>query len=676
MRIWDKWRLQKKLLAFLFLLSVCFVAFFIFLSVSLIRQADIHAQKITDTVNITKAARRASTALNDGWFQLIKATSINDPSQLKALRTYWSNFQGDILEVDLFVKALTFGTESESFKTQFSGLDYKEWQRRGLDSQIIIHEVLGDFFTQRRIAKSFKAFSRHGNAAIRLRRLTLNEALLGKKPDVNRKKNISKELNLAKVAFERTLPSLNYLESDAELLITALAKNIKKSEIRTLLIVLTICFFALSTMILFAWFFLRNTVVAPIQKLLGLIHKMGDGDLRVRALVETTDEIGQFADSFNKMGERLQATTVSKEYIDNIVSSLPNALFIADNNGKIMSMNNSAFKLIKVPIDTPYEKGLSTILPLLKNCQHGNVANWLLGKFSTHSKEITLMDAMGKEIPILFCVSPLSENMDGVICVAQDISEMNALRKKMKSQELQMIHTGRLSSLGEMSAGIAHEINQPLAIMRTWMDIMKNKLSSGKLSPTEGENMLEKSLKQIDRATNIIEHMRTFARAGDEIKLEEVDLKSPVLSAYSMFKEQFRLNKIQVDTQFSEFMPKVTMNSLSFEQVVVNLLSNARHAVTSNAKAKGASFQKRIKLAIFEDKPSNAVVFEVSDNGAGMDQKTIERCLDPFFTTKSTKDGTGLGLSISHGIIQAMNGQIEVSSDPGKGSTFRIYLKA
>ncbi|MDM8535278.1 ATP-binding protein [Desulfobacterales bacterium HSG17] len=255
----------------------------------------------------------------------------------------------------------------------------------------------------------------------------------------------------------------------------------------------------------------------------------------------------------------------------------------------------------------------------------------------------------------------------------KEMEERKKAETILQEKQVQLIHAGRLASLGEMATGMAHELNQPLSIIRLQAESLKLLLiKTGCLQP-EFDDMLKSVIRAVDRAAEIIEHMRGFARAngGDQ---NEINLTEPVNSSLSFFKEQFRHHGILVTTEYEDDLPEVTADSQQFEQIMVNFLSNARYAVDKQGEQEKKDYQKQIILRLFYDKSENAIILEIKDNGIGMTQEEKEQCVDPFFTTKEVNEGTGLGLSIVYGIIREFNGNLKITSEKGVGTIMQVII--
>lgn len=247
---------------------------------------------------------------------------------------------------------------------------------------------------------------------------------------------------------------------------------------------------------------------------------------------------------------------------------------------------------------------------------------------------------------------------------------------EVKEKQAQLAHSGRLASLGEMSTGIAHELNQPLAIIRAQAEVLKTS------SPDEEgffdylSDGIQLIMMEVDRAAEIIEHMRGFARKRI-VYNEATQIVFPLQRSLVFFNEQFKNNDIELTTSIEEDLPCVNFNPQQFEQIVVNFLSNAQYAVNTRAEElQGKEYQRLIQLRVYSNLDTHSVVFEVEDNGIGMTPDEVDRCLEPFYTTKPVGQGTGLGLSIVHGIITDYKGSLSISSRKESGTIMQVTLPA
>jgi histidine kinase len=240
--------------------------------------------------------------------------------------------------------------------------------------------------------------------------------------------------------------------------------------------------------------------------------------------------------------------------------------------------------------------------------------------------------------------------------------------------EQQLIQASKMTTLGEMATGVAHELNQPLSVMKTASSFMLKKFSAQQaINPDVFENMLRKIDANVDRATNIIQHMRQFARKS-EADLEPVDVNQTLHLALEIFSEQLKLRGIQIEKQLETDLPRVQANASRLEQVFINLLLNARDAIEEQwgdkTNGSGARADKTISL-ITRSEPG-FVTAMVCDTGTGIPAVIKEKIFEPFFTTKTVGKGTGLGLSISYGIMQQCAGTIQADHREGGGTCFTL----
>jgi len=244
------------------------------------------------------------------------------------------------------------------------------------------------------------------------------------------------------------------------------------------------------------------------------------------------------------------------------------------------------------------------------------------------------------------------------------------ITKRLETEQ-QLIQAGKMATLGEMASGIAHELNQPLSVIKTASSFIIKKLT--KNEHIEAEillTMLSKTDSNVDRATRIINHMRQFARKSD-MELERVKLNDILKNAFEIFSQQLKLREIEVIWNMEENLPFIKADPSRLEQVFINLLLNARDAIEAlHQSSPHRPTDKRIVLTTSYDE--NKVTVEVCDTGAGIPKHLLNKIFEPFFTTKEVGKGTGLGLSISYGIIRECGGEIRVKSEQDKGACFII----
>jgi signal transduction histidine kinase len=263
--------------------------------------------------------------------------------------------------------------------------------------------------------------------------------------------------------------------------------------------------------------------------------------------------------------------------------------------------------------------------------------------------------------------------------VAVLLGRLRRTERDLREKQAQIVHAGRLTAMGEMATGIAHELNQPLAIIRVAADGLNAWFAKNRPEGGMEVKAARKIAEQTGRAAAIIDHMRAFARAesGPSGPADPIDPAEPVSRALSFFREQFRIRGIRLAVELGEDLPPVPVPEQKLEQIVVNLLSNARHAVEAvgNGGERGDSkSEKWVAVRLYSDSEADEVTLEVADNGEGMSPEVGDRCMEPFFTTKGVGEGTGLGLSIVHGIAREFGMTVAVESAEGEGAVFRVGM--
>lgn len=254
-----------------------------------------------------------------------------------------------------------------------------------------------------------------------------------------------------------------------------------------------------------------------------------------------------------------------------------------------------------------------------------------------------------------------------------DITNVKKIRVELEEKQAQLIHSGRLASLGELAAGVAHELNQPLQIIMAQAEVLKIMMRKSNALDNDVKEDLDTIIEEVSRASEIISHMRDFSRLDYKVS-GEVDLTESIEKSLMFFRKQFKNHNIALTINYGDNLPGVELNPQRFEQVVVNFMSNARHAVNSRAGTEEASYQKEISINLYESRDQNALIFEVKDNGTGMTEEEKNHCTDPFYTTKEVSEGTGLGLSIVNGIVKEFNGHLEIESKLDIGTTMRVVI--
>jgi C4-dicarboxylate-specific signal transduction histidine kinase len=241
---------------------------------------------------------------------------------------------------------------------------------------------------------------------------------------------------------------------------------------------------------------------------------------------------------------------------------------------------------------------------------------------------------------------------------------------KIRNRELNLYHEDRLTALGTLAAGIAHELNQPLNTIRVVTEgLLFGRDEGWPLDPEELYESMELISRQVMRMDKVIQSVRNFSREDGGQAVENVNANEAIGNVFSIIGRQIEAHGIRVEKDLDPELPPLRANLNELEQVLMNLVVNARQALDESTR----DFKV---LGIRTEGRDGLVRIEVSDNGVGIPEPLIGKIFEPFFTTKGVGKGTGLGLSISQSIVSKFGGRIEARNNPGGGATFRITAEA
>src|SRR5881296_714747 len=262
----------------------------------------------------------------------------------------------------------------------------------------------------------------------------------------------------------------------------------------------------------------------------------------------------------------------------------------------------------------------------------------------------------------------LEDSRKAMIHIMDDLrdttNEIQRREQELREKQEQLVQAAKLATLGELTTGVAHELNNPLNNIGLFVGNAVDLLELAVMEKGPIIRELRHAMQQVRKATEIISHLRTFGRAAP-VSRELIVLRQVIERALSLMREQLRLREVEITLDLGPDEPVVVGNAIQLEQVFINLLTNARDAVADSPR-------KAIRIS--GSVGSTAVEVAVADTGHGIPAELKGRIFDPFFTTKGVGKGTGLGLSITYGIIKEHGGTISVVSPPGEGATFLIHL--
>lgn len=362
---------------------------------------------------------------------------------------------------------------------------------------------------------------------------------------------------------------------------------------------------------------------------------------------------------YQEQKEHAEELAMLKEFNESIVESINVGILAADSDGRVTGCNSALEEILGLRRD----EATGLLVEDLFAEDFAETLRQVLGGTGWGLSEIRNIYKLhtatrrGRTLILNIALAPLkragSSEPGGVLVVLEDVTGRVRLEEQLQQRE-------KLSSIGLLAAGVAHEINTPLTGVSSYTQMLL-----GMLADTDPKHaLLQKIRRQTDRATGIVNNLLNFSRTGNVTEFAEVDLNRVLEDTLQLLEPQFRQAQVEIVRNYSEVLPRVQGNAGKLQQIFTNLLLNARDAIPDGGS---------ITLRTSADE-RDTVNVEVRDTGIGIAPENVARIYDPFFTTKGVGRGTGLGLAVSYGIVQEHAGHISVESAPGRGTTFRITL--
>ncbi len=402
-------------------------------------------------------------------------------------------------------------------------------------------------------------------------------------------------------------------------------------------------------------YFLPCRVRDEVVAVLG-VGKTVDGDFLTSDDVELLESIAgyvgvavQNSRLYESLAQKAEQVERLKDFSENIVGSLNVGVMALDLAGRVDSWNPQLEKLTGIPRDQAIGQTVDALLPSGLAAELDSRARVAQGG---EIYKFPLVNRAGQGLIVNVSVTPLEDKQGaelGRLVLLDDITERVQL-------EQQLLQTEKLTSLGLLAAGVAHEVNTPLAVISNYIQMLARQLPGD----DSRQKIIEKIVKQTFRASEIVNNLLNFSRTG-AAEFAAVNLNEVIEETLSLVTHPFRAGHVSVIKELAQNLPAVNGSGNRLQQVFLNLFLNARDAMPSGGM-----------LEVRTASVNGTVSAEVTDTGVGIPGENLHRIFDPFFTTKATGRGTGLGLSVSYGIVQEHKGRIEVRSTPGKGTSFRL----
>jgi two-component system, NtrC family, sensor kinase len=355
--------------------------------------------------------------------------------------------------------------------------------------------------------------------------------------------------------------------------------------------------------------------------------------------------------------ERAGELKLLKEFNESIIESINVGLLAVDLDGRVTRLNSALEHILDLRRDSAVGKRVEDLF----SEDFAETLKQVLGKDGWRLKEIRNIYKLhtatlgNRTIVLNIALAPLQDAQDqtGALVVVEDVTARISLEEQLQQRE-------KLSSIGLLAAGVAHEVNTPLTGVSSYTQMLLGMLNEN--DPKHA--LLQKVRTQAERATNIVNNLLNFSRTGSATEFCEVDVARVFDDTLQLLEPQLRRSQIEIVRSYDKDAPEAYANAGKLQQVFTNLILNARDAIPD-----GGSII--VATGTAED---GSLVAEISDTGIGIAPENVAKIYDPFYTTKGVGQGTGLGLAVSYGIIQEHAGRISVDSEPGRGTTFRITL--
>lgn len=392
---------------------------------------------------------------------------------------------------------------------------------------------------------------------------------------------------------------------------------------------------------------LAHNISKPLKKLADFCKTISEGNYDHHIDINRSDEIGILANSFNNMVDKIHHSTEEikkvKEINENILRSTSVGLISIDTMGEVITLNRAAEQILKQSSHRKkeiYNKLISFSRKALENKKRINESidffDKQIGRIVIEVNTTLLTDRKGK--------------VNGALCTFRDITERKKIEERIEQVD-------RLSSLGELAAGLAHEIRNPLTGIKTSVQVLKNRLDEEQLNSSIYNNIIS----EIERMNELVKDILNFAKPG-EPKFKNVDIVSIMEETIYLMEDYFNKKEVKVNKEFPEKDLMVRIDPNQGKQIFINLFMNAIKAV-----------EKEGELTLKIKKMENSYVqIYIIDNGKGIKKEYLKRIFEPFYSKSNS--GTGLGLSVVKRLVMENKGEIKINSEAGKGTEVIIVL--
>jgi two-component system, NtrC family, sensor kinase len=355
-----------------------------------------------------------------------------------------------------------------------------------------------------------------------------------------------------------------------------------------------------------------------------------------------------------------------KELISRVVHSSASPIVAADRKGSIQLMNRAARELFGIP--DVYEQTVHNAEQLYPPGKAKEIMSMLRderlgGKGKLSGMPVTIVSVSGEEIPVEMSGAIIyddEDNESATMAIYNDLREKLEIEKKLHEAQKQLAQSEKMASLGQLAAGVAHEINNPLTGILMYSSMMLEQINDRDCQRQDLECIIE----DVNRCKEIVKSLLVYSRNTDSQR-NVVCINELVEQSFRLTRDQKIFRNIQIEKLLSDEMMLINVDTNKLNQVIINLVINAADAMDGKG---------RLTVRTYQDTTRQKVFLEVSDTGCGITEDNLFKIFDPFFSTKLRDKSTGLGLSIAYGIVEAHQGHISVKDTGTGGTTFLIEL--
>jgi signal transduction histidine kinase/HAMP domain-containing protein len=424
--------------------------------------------------------------------------------------------------------------------------------------------------------------------------------------------------------------------------------------------------FIISLTLLMLWFFVRHLVLQPVQRLACAGEALANNDLSARVSVPSHNELGRLANTFNHMAASLQSKirelNEQELFLQALLDAIPDGIRVLDHNYQVLKVNHAYCQQLNLDYQTALAQPCYNVyqrrhpcVPTLSTCPLHEIK-----QAPKPIKKLThYLSADGQPHPVEVFAAPMTVEIEGasVQLIVESIRDLK--------QAVHFSHEQKLAVMGQVAAGVAHEIHNPLASLRLALQNTLRLLDTGDCDPPALKNYLNLVDKEMDKCIAVTQRLLKLTTLGGG-QLQAIDMATALQEVLSLLAYESQERKVQIDTQIETTDSRVLAQENDLRMIIINLVQNAFHAMPDGGK-----------LSIHLEQQAEQLQLHFQDTGTGIIPEHFSQIFDPFFSYRADgKKGTGLGLSICKTLAEQYQGKIQVRSHQGEGACFSLQLPA